>query len=295
MVNLLPLEEGEWIQTVMPMPADEESWKQLHVMFATEAGTVRRNALSDFTNINKAGKRAMRLEGDDRLIGVMPCTDADDVFLATRNGKAIRFKVSDVRVFQGRESLGVRGIRLLDGDTVVSMSILRRFDIEGAAGGEADVSDEIRRQHILTVTTKGFGKRTLIDNYRLTNRGGQGIANVDLTDKNGLVAGSFSVAETDQIMAVTDKGQVIRCPIGDVRETARQAQGVYIFRVSDEENVVSVSLVGETGEDDEAGPEEAGTEDTGSGETGAGETGESGGPSPNASPDDADEGGEAPQ
>lgn len=295
MVNLLPLEEGEWIQTVMPMPADEESWKQLHVMFATEAGTVRRNALSDFTNINKAGKRAMRLEGDDRLIGVMPCTDADDVFLATRNGKAIRFKVSDVRVFQGRESLGVRGIRLLDGDTVVSMSILRRFDIEGAAGGEADVSDEIRRQHILTVTTKGFGKRTLIDNYRLTNRGGQGIANVDLTDKNGLVAGSFSVAETDQIMAVTDKGQVIRCPIGDVRETARQAQGVYIFRVSDEENVVSVSLVGETGEDDEAGPEEEGTEDTGLGETGAGETGESGGSSPNASPDDADEGGEAPQ
>jgi len=287
MVNLLPLEEGEWIQTVMPMPADEESWSQLHVMFATEAGTVRRNALSDFTNINKAGKRAMRLDEGDRLVGVMPCTDADDVFLATRDGKAIRFKVTDVRVFQGRDSLGVRGIRLLGEDIVVSMSILRRFDIEGAGGGEADATDEVRRQHILTVTTKGFGKRTLIENYRLTNRGGQGIANVDLTDKNGLVAGSFPVAASDQIMAVTNNGQVIRCPIGDVRETARQAQGVYVFRVGEEENVVSVSLVGETGEEENG--QEAEDEDGGEG---AVESGDGASPTPTG---DADQGGEAPQ
>ena len=251
MINLLPLEKGEWIQTVMPMPADEESWGDLHVMFATEAGTVRRNALSEFTNINKAGKRAMRLDDDDRLIGVIPCTEDDDVFLATRNGKAIRFSVGDVRVFRGRDSLGVRGVRLRDGDKVVSMSILRRFDIDGAAGGEADATDQIRRQRVLTVTTKGFGKRTDIDKYRVTGRGGQGIANVELTDKNGLVAAAFSVADTDQIMAVTDQGQVIRCPVHDVRIAARQTQGVFLFRVEDNEKVVSVSLVSDTTEDED--------------------------------------------
>jgi len=280
MVNLLPLEEGEWIQTVMPMPADQESWDSLHVMFATAAGTVRRNALSDFTNINKAGKRAMRLEGDDLLVGVMPCTEEDDVFLATRDGKAIRFKVSDVRVFKGRDSLGVRGVRLLGEDRVVSMSVLRRFDIEGANGGAEDVSDEIRRQQILTITTRGFGKRTPIDQYRVTGRGGQGVANVDLTSKNGQVAASFAVAESDQIMMVTDNGQVIRCPIGDVRQTGRQSQGVYVLRVAEDEKVVSVSLVGETGEEngDEAGALDAGTPESETPEAGTPENGADGAP-----------------
>ena len=226
-------------------------------MFATAAGTVRRNALSDFTNINKAGKRAMRLEEDDLLVGVTPCTDEDDVFLATRDGKAIRFNVSDVRVFKGRDSLGVRGVRLLKDDRVVSMSILRRFDIDGAAGGAVDATDMIRRQEILTVTTRGFGKRTPIEQYRVTGRGGQGVSNVDLTQKNGLVAASFPIAEQDQIMLVTDNGQVIRTPVIDVRVAARSTQGVYIFRVADDEKVVSVSLVGETGSEDgdEAGDE----------------------------------------
>ncbi len=275
MVNLLPLESGEWTQTVMPMPADEESWGDLHVMFATEAGTVRRNALSDFTNINRAGKRAMRLEGDDRLIGVTPCTDEDDVFLATRDGKAIRFNVSDVRVFQSRDSLGVRGIRLRGDDKVVSMSILRRFDIDGAAGGAADATDQIRRQRILTVTTRGFGKRTDIDKYRITGRGGQGIANVDLTDKNGLVAAAFPVADTDQIIAVTNQGQVIRCPVHDVRIAARQTQGVTLFRVHEDEHVVSVSLVGEAA-DDEGDDEPNGDGENGVAAEGAGPDGEDG-------------------
>ena len=292
MVNLLPLEEGEWIQTVMPMPADEERWGDLHVMFSTEAGTVRRNALSDFTNINKAGKRAMRLEGDDRLIGVTPCTDEDDVFLATRDGKAIRFRVSDVRVFQSRDSLGVRGIRLLGDDKVVSMSILRRFDIDGAGGGEADATDQIRRQRILTVTTRGFGKRTDIDKYRITGRGGQGIANVDLTDKNGLVAAAFPVADTDQIMAVTNEGQVIRCPVGDVRIAARQTQGVTVFRAAEDERVVSVSLVGDSSDEDEDenGDDETGDEtglDQEGGETSAADTDQ-------GDTDAGDDGGEAP-
>ncbi|AFX98365.1 DNA gyrase, A subunit [Candidatus Endolissoclinum faulkneri L2] len=251
MINLLPLAEGEWIQTVMPMPTDKKSWNKLHIMFATEAGTVRRNTLNDFTNISKNGKLAMRLNGNDRLIGAMPCTDADNVFLATSHCKAIRFRVTDVRLFHSRTSIGVRGIKLLGKDKVVSMSILPDFDISETNGTQnATKTDKVCRKHILTVTTKGFGKRTMIKHYRLTNRGGIGIANITLTDKKGLVAGSFSVGENDQIMAVTDKGQVIRCTIRDLRETTRQTQGVCLFRVAKEENIVSVSLVGEIGEEE---------------------------------------------
>ena len=295
MVNLLPLEEGEWIQTVMPMPADEESWDGLHVMFATAAGTVRRNALSDFTNINRAGKRAMKLDDDDRLIAVMPCNEGDDVLLATRLGKAIRFPAADVRLFRGRDSLGVRGIRLAAGDHVVSMSILRHvdyLDVEGAEQSERDVylrqAAWIRRgsgegdedasapdvmlseerfavlggaeEFVLSVTEKGYGKRTSAHEYRVTGRGGQGIASMDVTLKNGPVVTAFPVTPNDQIMLVTDNGQVIRCPVDDIRVAARKTQGVLLFRVVGEEKVVSVSLVGETG-DDEHGDAEGGDTD----------------------------------
>ncbi|AHC73337.1 DNA gyrase, A subunit [Candidatus Endolissoclinum faulkneri L5] len=250
MINLLPLADGEWIQTIMPMPPNKKSWDKLYIMLATEAGTVRRNALSDFTNISKSGKLAMRLKENDRLIGVMPCSDADNVFLATSHCKAIRFRVKDVRIFHSRTSLGVRGIKLTGKDKVVSMSILPCFEASKAGGKEDNIkTDKVYRKHILTVTTKGFGKRTLINHYRLTNRGGTGISNITLTDKKGLVAGSFPVREKDQIMAVTDRGQIIRCPISDLRETRRQTQGVYVFRVAKEENIVSVSLVGETAEE----------------------------------------------
>ncbi|MEQ8818010.1 MAG: DNA gyrase subunit A [Thalassobaculum sp.] len=322
MVNLLPLEEGEWIQTVMPMPADEASWDGLHVMFATAAGTVRRNALSDFTNINRAGKRAMKLEDDDRLIAVMPCNEGDDVLLATRLGKAIRFPVADVRLFRGRDSLGVRGIRLASGDAVVSMSILRHVDYQDVAGGEQSEREVYLRQaawirrgsgegdedatapevmlseerfailgageeFVLSVTEKGYGKRTSAHEYRVTGRGGQGIASMDVTRKNGPVVTAFPVTPSDQIMLVTNGGQVIRCPVDDIRVAARKTQGVLLFRVGgdDEEKVVSVSLVGENGDsessDDEngdavgtdgaggSGPEGSGPEGSGAGDDGA--------------------------
>ena len=310
MVNLLPLEEGEWIQTVMPMPADEESWEQLHVMFATAAGTVRRNALSDFTNINRAGKRAMKLDDGDRLIAVMPCNEGDDVLLATRQGKAIRFQVTDVRLFRGRDSLGVRGIKLAGGDEVVSMSILRHVDyqdVEGAEQSERDVylrqAAWIRRgsgegdedatapdvllseerfallgaaeEFVLSVTEKGYGKRTSAHEYRVTGRGGQGIASMDVTRKNGPVVAAFPVTPSDQIMLVTTNGQIIRCPVDDIRVAARKTQGVVLFRVGDEEKVVSVSLVGETG-DDENGDAEDGDE-AGGGDTAGDGTGPEGG------------------
>ncbi len=303
MVNLLPLEEGEWIQTVMPMPADQESWEELHVMFATSAGTVRRNALSDFTNIKRNGKIAMKLDEGDRLIAVQPCSESDDVLLATRNGKAIRFPVGDVRLFRGRDSMGVRGVRLAQGDGVVSMSILRHVEhqpVEGTDDTERDVylrqaaairraasSDEeavdtaapeglrtilpeqrfielsAAEEFILTVTESGLGKQSSAFEYRVTGRGGQGIANIDVTDRGGPVVAAFPVQANDEIMLVTDGGQLIRCPVTGVSVTGRRTQGVWIFRVADGEKVVSVDLVGEVSGDDgedeedgsEAGPE----------------------------------------
>lgn len=285
MVNLLPLEEGEWIQTVMPMPSDEESWADLHVMFATSAGTVRRNALSDFTNIKKNGKIAMKLDGEDRMIAVQTCTEDDDVLLASRNGKAIRFKTTDVRLFRGRDSLGVRGIRLAKGDEVMSMSILRHVDYQEMDGeenerdvylrqaayfrratGESDETNEAPsvmlpedrfaelgaiEEFSLTITRKGFGKRTSAHEYRVTNRGGQGIANIDITEKNGEVVAAFPVNAADEIMLVTDAGKLIRCPVDGIRIAGRKTQGVMVFRIDDGENVVSVSLIGEKEDDDD--------------------------------------------
>ncbi|MBM85014.1 MAG: DNA gyrase subunit A [Rhodospirillaceae bacterium] len=287
MVNLLPLEEGEWIQTVMPMPAEEESWDELHVMFATSAGTVRRNALSDFTNIKRNGKIAMKLEEGDCLINVQPCDEGNDVMLSTRDGKAIRFRVDDVRVFQGRASMGVRGIKLAKDDEVVAMSILRHVEYEDVVGVEQHereiylrqtahlrrVTDEgsahdmeqpdillseerlarlgAEEEFILTVTENGIGKRTSAHEYRITNRGGQGIWNMDMTDKTGAVVSAFPVNHLDEIMLVTDAGQLIRCAVDEIGIKGRKTQGVWIFRVSDDEHVVSVSLVGEDQDGDD--------------------------------------------
>ncbi len=281
MVNLLPLEDGEWIQTVMPMPSEEESWDSLQVMFATSAGTVRRNSLSDFTNIKRNGKIAMKLAAGERLISVQPCNDYNDVLLATRDGKAIRFPVADVRIFQSRDSMGVRGIRLAKNDSVIAMSILRHIDYEDVAGtdmhereiylrqtaylrratGEMSAADleppEIMlneerlaflgaaEEFILTITENGIGKRTSAHEYRITNRGGKGIWNIDITDKAGPVIAGFPVSHLDQIMLVTDSGQLIRCAVDEIGITGRRTQGVWIFRVEDDEHVVSVSLIGD--------------------------------------------------
>ncbi len=241
MVNLLPIEPDETINTVMPMPGDESSWGSLNVMFSTASGNVRRNHLSDFTNIKRNGKIAMKLGKGDELVGVQPCNDDDDVLMATRNGKAIRFAASAVRVFRGRESTGVRGIKLLGDDQVVSMSV---------------ISDP-KQEYILSVTENGYGKRTPVSDYRVTGRGGQGVANIEISERNGKVMASFAVVEQDQLMLVTNEGQIIRIRVhggeGDsIRIASRKTLGVRLFDVANNatEKVVSAGIVRETDDDD---------------------------------------------
>ncbi|HKH28152.1 MAG TPA: DNA gyrase C-terminal beta-propeller domain-containing protein, partial [Sphingomicrobium sp.] len=297
MINLLPLAEGETISTVLPLPEDENEWGGLHIMFATAHGTVRRNSMAAFTNIPTAGKIAMRFgtsavegveNGDDnevqsdptdRLIGVELLTEEDDVLLATRNGKAIRFKSTDVREFQSRTSTGVRGVRLLDGDEVISMSILRRAGTTQEeresylkspvwrGGCCPDGMDEERyaeiaerEQFLLTVTENGYGKRTSTYEYRRTNRGGQGIINIVTSERNGEVVASFPVKPGEQLMLVTDQAKIIRTTVGDIRITGRNTQGVTIFKVADNEHVVGVAKIDESQEDEielDAGDEKA--------------------------------------
>ena len=283
-VNLLPLEKDEKISVVMPLPEDEDAWEKLDVVFATSHGTIRRNSLSAFRNIRANGLIAMKLEENESLIAVRTCTDKDDIVLASREGKAIRFPVEDIRVFKGRDSTGVRGIKLGDGDEVVSLAIVRHVDAsaderlaylkmaaqtrqqeEGESdeevAGNVTLSPERFRQmtgmedFIFTVTTRGFGKRTSAYEYRVTGRGGSGIWNIKLGEKNGKVVSTFRVADTDQLMLVTDGGQVIRMPVHDVRFVGRQTQGVTLFRVDATEKVVSSAIIAEVegGEDDSHG------------------------------------------
>ena len=294
LINLLPLEEGEWITTILPLPEDESSWDALDLMFATRTGSVRRNRLSDFTNVHRGGKIAMKLEEGDSIVGVQICTEDDDVLLTTANGQAIRFRVPDVRVFKGRGSVGVRGIRLgksreLGMDQVISMTILRHVDItpsgaraylkmrraiegeESAAVDEAAVDieagegdgDEVvinqqryaelgaAEQFVLTVSENGYGKRSSAYEYRVSGRGGKGIIAMTVNKRNGKLVASFPVEEGDQIMLVTDGGQLIRCPIKDVRIAGRSTQGVTIFDTADAEHVVSVEHIGEDVEDED--------------------------------------------
>ena len=244
MVNLLPIETGETINTVMPMPDDAERWDDMHVMFATAAGNIRRNRLSDFTNIKRNGKIAMKLADGDELVGVAPCNESDDLLLATRDGKAIRFAVDAVRVFRGRDSTGVRGVKLLGKDSVVSMSII------------TDESSEF----VLSVTENGYGKRTPASDYRRTGRGGQGVANIETSARNGRVMASFTVVEEDQLMLVTNYGQIIRIRVhggeGDsIRIAGRKTQGVRLFDVSgdDDERVVSAGLIRDADDSEDEG------------------------------------------
>ena len=279
MVNILPIEPEETINTVMPMPEDETSWADLNVMFATVSGNVRRNNLSDFTNIKRNGKIAMKLQDGDDLVGVLPCSDEDDVLMATRNGKAIRFAANAVRVFRGRDSTGVRGIRLLGGDRVVSMSIIIDED----------------KEFILSVTENGYGKRTPVSDYRRSGRGGQGVANIETSKRNGQVMASFAVVEEDQLMLVTNMGQVIRIRVhggeGDsIRIASRKTQGVRLFDVADDESekVVSAGLVRETDSDDNDDHEE-GQEGDNNGDQSGADTGEIAAIAPNAN-DEQDNG-----
>jgi DNA gyrase subunit A len=291
-VQLLPaLPAGETIAAAMPLPQDESTWDGLHLMFATSAGNVRRNALSDFLNVRANGKIAMKLEEEgETLVGVLPCSDRDDVLLSTRGGKCIRFPIEEVRLFAGRSSTGVRGIRLAEGDSVIAMSVLRHapFDIAErdaylrlsrrrrgieeteasdmpageAATPDIAISDEryaelaAQEQFVLSVTANGFGKRSSAYEYRVTGRGGQGYASIETSDRNGPVLASFPVGNGDQVMLVTDGGQVLRITVDDIRIAGRKTQGVVLFRVSDGEQVVSVSRLEEES-DDRAGGDDA--------------------------------------
>ncbi len=294
LVNLLPLQEGERLSTILPLPEDETSWETLDVMFATGSGYVRRNKLSDFVEINRNGKIAMKLDEGDHIVGVAICSETDDVLLTSAKGQAMRFAVPDVRVFKGRDSTGVRGVALGEGDTVISMAILRHFEstseerqtylkMRRAAGGEAvetepasdeeaasgDVAISTERyaemsaseQQVLTVSERGYGKRSSSFEFRTTNRGGKGIVAMIVNDRNGKLIASFPVEGNDQIMLVSDGGQLIRCPVHDIRLAGRNTQGVTIFKAATDEKVVSVEHIPEeaAGNGDD-GEEEAGGE-----------------------------------
>lgn len=295
MINILPLEQGERITTIMPLPEDESTWGNLDVMFATTGGNVRRNKLSDFVDVRRSGIIAMKLDEGEAIVDVQICTEHDDVLLTTAAGQCIRFRVSDprpdkdgeikehgVRVFGGRTSMGVRGISL-EGDKVISMSILRHVEttsdersaylkmrraVAGEAAAEEPAVDteaeetsgnfqltqeryaemSAAEQIVLTVSVNGYGKRTSSYEYRTTGRGGKGIVAMSVNNRNGNLVASFPVEDADQIMLVTDKGQLIRCPVEGIRIAGRSTQGVIVFDTAEDEHVVSVEHITEEAE-----------------------------------------------
>jgi DNA gyrase subunit A len=286
LINILPMEQGENVTTIMPLPEDESTWDKLDVMFATTRGTVRRNKLSDFSDVRRSGIIAMKLDEGDSIVDVQICSENDDVLLTSAAGQCMRFAVDDVRVFQGRTSMGVRGINLAEGDKLISQSILRHVEAnaeERAAylkranavrrggngdgeevgpngdGEEAEGAIELgqdryvelsaKEQFVLTISEKGFGKRTSSYEYRTTNRGGKGIVAMAVTEKNGRIVASFPVEETDQIMLVTDGGQLIRCPVDGIRIAGRATQGVIVFNTAEGEKVASVERLSEEGDE----------------------------------------------
>jgi len=281
LINILPLEQGELITTIMPLPEDEKTWGELDVMFATTSGTVRRNKLSDFVDVRRSGIIAMKLAEGEGIVDVQICTEKDDVLLTSAAGQCIRFPVTDVRVFTGRTSMGVRGIALGDDDKLISMSILRHIEVtaeERAAylkrasavrrGSNGDALEETAtdaeettsaielgekryvdlsaaEQFVLTISEKGYGKRSSSYEYRTTGRGGKGIVAMSVTAKNGRLIASFPVEESDQIMLVTNGGQLIRCGVDGIRIAGRSTQGVIVFNTAADERVVSVERLSE--------------------------------------------------
>jgi len=287
LVNLLPLEQGETINSIMALPEDEETWKDLDIMFAARSGGVRRNSLADFTRVNRNGKIAMKPDEGDGIVDVRVVTEDDDLLLTTAMGKAIRFKVTDVRRFVGRTSSGVRGVKLADGDEVISMAVLRHVDVEtdesraymkhanamrrALGEGDDDETDDIeitsslndarigelgaKEQFLLTLADDGFGKRSSSYDYRCMNRGGQGVTAQELSRKgaeNARLVRSFTIADEDQLMIVTDGGQLIRCPVRNIRIVSRSSRGVTVIRVKDDERVVSVERIEESDDADDA-------------------------------------------
>ena len=260
MINLLPLSEGENITTIMPLPENEEEWENLLLMFTTENGNVRKNKLSDFVDVRSNGKIAMKLQGDDKIKSVETCTDHDDILITTSKGQCIRFRVKDVRLFVGRSSTGVRGIRLAKNNKVISATIINALNatteerlayikmskaVRGDIEQETDITEDViedvdptilseqkyaemgaSEQFILSISNNGYGKRTSTFEYRVTGRGGKGIIAMVVNDRNGDLSDSFPVEPSNQIILVTDKGKLIRCPVDDIRIASRSTQGV---------------------------------------------------------------------
>ena len=278
MINLLPLSDGEVITTIMPLPENEKEWENLNIIFTTMNGNVRKNKLSDFVDVRANGKIAMKLQGNDEIKTVETCTDDDDMLITTSKGQCIRFKVTDIRLFVGRSSTGVRGIRLGKDDKVISSTIIKSMDVSTeeraayikmsrAVRGETEhdnIQDEISddvipavisdekyaemgasEQFILSISTNGFGKRTSAFEYRVTGRGGKGIIAMVVNERNGNLADSFPVDTSNQIILVTNKGKLIRCPVDDIRIASRSTQGVKIFDIDEDEQVVSVERLGD--------------------------------------------------
>ena len=314
LINMLPLEQGERITTIMPLPEDEAEWADYDVMFATTRGTVRRNKLSDFAQVNRAGKIAMKLDAGEDIVDVQICRENDDTLLTTQKGQCIRFPVTDVRVFKGRDSMGVRGISLSEGDRVIALSILRHMEADAGerlaylkmrravageavadpateatadeAASEATEADDVplsslsqdryvemslAEQVILTISAKGFGKRTSSFEYRITGRGGKGIVAMAVNARNGQLVASFPVEDGDGLMLVTNGGQLIRVPVDGIRVAGRGTQGVTVFKMGGKEDVVSVERIpadenesdgeGELPEGEDGAPEIEGGED----------------------------------
>jgi DNA gyrase subunit A len=295
LINILPIQQGELMTSILPLPEDESTWGALDVMFATTKGTVRRNKLSDFVDVRRSGIIAMKLAEGEGIVDVAVCTEKDDVLLTTAQGQCIRFPVTDVRVFSGRTSMGVRGINLAEGDKVISQSILRHLDVtaeermaylkrasavrrgsgeEEEAAAEVDEAQEATpeielgeqryvqmseaEQLILTVSERGYGKRSSSYEYRITGRGGKGLVAMaiwegkkgseTIKEKIGQLVASFPVEEGDQLMLVTDGGKLIRTPVNGIRIAGRSTQGVIVFNTADDEKVVSVERIGEEGD-----------------------------------------------
>jgi DNA gyrase subunit A len=288
-VNLLPLKEGEVITNIMPMPENQEEWDNMHIMFATSKGNIRRNDLSDFKKIQANGKIAIRMDEDDTLVNVAACSEDDHILLASKKGKAVRFPVNAVRVFRSRTSDGVRGMKLASGDKVISMTILhgikasmeereayltipveKRLEISkgneeftpealGVSLSKEQIADLAKgEEFILTISENGLGKRSSAYHYRITNRGGSGIVNMVLSEKTGEVVASMPANTNDEIMLITNNGKLIRCRLDAVRITGRSTSGVILFKTEKDEKVVSASLIADSSEEEEVLDEDGG-------------------------------------
>jgi len=241
--NILPLKSHHSISSIMPLPEDEVEWKNLMVIFATSKGNVRKNTLEDFTNINNNGKIAMKLDQDDKIIAVKICKDDQDILLSTKFGKCIRFKSKKLRLFKGRSSKGIKGIKLNDNDKVISMSILDNTQINSKTVNKDKKIKNALEKYILSVSENGYGKRTSYNDYRVTNRGGKGIIGIINSPRNGNISSSLVVKEDDEILLSTDKGSMMRCAVKEIRIAGRNTQGVRIKKLSGKEKVVSVIKV----------------------------------------------------